>query len=90
MKLVIFAVLFAVCLSGVSLAEGRFIARKDYPGPCACPDDVAKNGSKCGKRSAFCKCNGFEPLGCYAGDDDPKQRSGGRASFEARSARTSG
>lgn len=38
-----------------------------YAGRCACPDDLAKNGSRCGKRSAYSKPGGARPL-CYAKD----------------------
>jgi hypothetical protein len=35
--------------------------------PCACPDNVAANGSRCGLRSAHSKPGGFKPL-CYPTD----------------------
>ena len=38
-----------------------------YPGVCACPYNRASNGSKCGKRSAWSKPGGYEPL-CYESD----------------------
>ena len=38
-----------------------------YPGSCACPYSRAINGSKCGKRSAWSKPGGAEPL-CYESD----------------------
>ena len=38
-----------------------------YAGRCACPDDLAKNGARCGKRSAYSKPGGARPL-CYAKD----------------------
>ena len=38
-----------------------------YPGSCACPYSRASNGSKCGKRSAWSKPGGYEPL-CYESD----------------------
>lgn len=38
-----------------------------YPGACACPYSRASNGSKCGKRSAWSKPGGYEPL-CYESD----------------------
>lgn len=75
LKLAIFTLL-AVSLPSVAVAQGR-IARDDYyrlGKPCACPEDKAKDNSKCGRRSAFCRCNGYEPLGCFQGDNDPKQR----------------
>jgi len=35
--------------------------------PCACPEDRARNGSRCGGRSAYSKPGGAEPR-CYAKD----------------------
>ena len=31
-------------------------------GSCQCPDDIDKRGSRCGRRSAFCKPGGNEPI----------------------------
>jgi len=41
-----------------------------YPGPCACPYQSARNGSSCGKRSAYVRPGGYAPL-CFAGDITP-------------------
>jgi len=38
-----------------------------YPSSCACPYSRASNGSRCGKRSAWSKPGGAEPL-CYKSD----------------------
>ena len=38
-----------------------------YPGKCPCPYSTMSNGKKCGKRSAYSKPGGFEPL-CYVSD----------------------
>ncbi len=38
-----------------------------YPGNCPCPYNLTKRGRKCGKRSAYSKPGGYEPL-CYARD----------------------
>ena len=38
-----------------------------YPGVCACPYSVARNGSLCGGRSAYSKPGGYSPL-CYPQD----------------------
>lgn len=38
-----------------------------YPGTCACPYQAARNGSACGRRSAYSKPNGYAPL-CYRKD----------------------
>lgn len=36
----------------------------EYPGICACPFNRARNGSSCGKRSAWSKAGGYSPI-CY-------------------------
>lgn len=36
----------------------------DYPGTCACPFNSARNGSSCGRRSAWSKAGGYAPI-CY-------------------------
>lgn len=38
-----------------------------YGQGCSCPYDVAKNGSSCGKRSAYTRPGGDAPI-CYVGD----------------------
>ena len=38
-----------------------------YPGKCPCPYSIMSNGKKCGKRSAYSKPGGYEPL-CYISD----------------------
>ena len=38
-----------------------------YPGTCACPYQVTRNGSRCGRRSAYSRPDGFAPL-CYPPD----------------------
>jgi hypothetical protein len=35
--------------------------------PCACPEDLARNGSRCGGRSAYSRPGGATPL-CYLSD----------------------
>ncbi|MDE2133945.1 MAG: hypothetical protein KGJ49_05040 [Alphaproteobacteria bacterium] len=35
-----------------------------YPGACACPYNVARNGSRCGRRSAYSRPGGYAPI-CY-------------------------
>lgn len=42
-----------------------------YSGNCPCPYNSAKNGSRCGKRSAYSKPGGYEPL-CYPDDISTK------------------
>lgn len=43
-----------------------------YPGRCACPYDVARNGSTCGRRSAYSRAGGYAPL-CYPSDISKRQ-----------------
>jgi len=47
----------------------RLIAESiaSYPGSCPCPYNRARNGSRCGKRSAYSRPGGYAPL-CYASD----------------------
>jgi hypothetical protein len=40
--------------------------------PCACPDDLARNGSRCGGRSAYSRPGGAEPY-CYVTDVPPTE-----------------
>ena len=38
-----------------------------YKGKCPCPYSIMSNGKKCGKRSAYSKPGGYQPL-CYISD----------------------
>jgi hypothetical protein len=38
-----------------------------YPGNCPCPYNAARNGSRCGGRSAYSRKGGYAPL-CYPQD----------------------
>lgn len=38
-----------------------------YPGNCPCPYNQARNGSRCGKRSAYNRGGGYAPL-CFNED----------------------
>lgn len=38
-----------------------------YPGNCPCPYNTARNGSSCGRRSAYSRGGGYSPL-CYPKD----------------------
>lgn len=42
-----------------------------YSGSCACPYNSTRNGSRCGKRSAYSKPGGASPL-CYKSDISDK------------------
>jgi hypothetical protein len=44
---------------------------RNYPGPCPCPYNVARNGSRCGSRSAYTKPGGYSPI-CYPPDVSPE------------------
>ena len=44
---------------------------QSYPGHCLCPFNVASNGSKCGRRSAYSRPGGYSPL-CYSEDISQK------------------
>ncbi len=37
---------------------------ESYPGNCPCPYNYARNGSRCGKRSAWSRAGGYAPI-CY-------------------------
>lgn len=43
-----------------------------YSGNCPCPYNVMKNGSRCGKRSAYSKPKGYSPK-CYIEDITPQE-----------------
>ena len=38
-----------------------------YPGNCPCPYNTARNGTSCGKRSAYSRPGGYAPI-CYDRD----------------------
>ena len=37
---------------------------ESYPGNCPCPFNSARNGSRCGGRSAWSRADGYSPV-CY-------------------------
>jgi hypothetical protein len=39
----------------------------NYSGSCPCPYNAARNGTKCGKRSAYSRPGGASPI-CYDSD----------------------
>lgn len=43
----------------------------NYSGNCACPYNLASNGSLCGRRSAYSKPGGYSPI-CYPSDVTPE------------------
>jgi hypothetical protein len=38
-----------------------------YPGNCPCPYNTARNGSRCGARSAYNRAGGYAPM-CFPSD----------------------
>jgi hypothetical protein len=72
--------LFASPLAAAQTAETVSSTKKQmiqesiasYPGNCACPYQYASNGSICGRRSAYSKPGGYEPL-CYETDITDEQ-----------------
>ena len=69
--LVLPAIAFAQALTDQQIVQ-RIIqdSRQAYYAtghPCACPDDLARNGSRCGARSAYSRPGGAEPK-CYPND----------------------
>jgi len=72
-------VLLAACcmvIAGNAVAKSRAVSDEkikekviaesiaSYPGVCACPFNRARNGSSCGRRSAWSKAGGYAPI-CY-------------------------
>lgn len=61
------------CAAPNKLSDAEIVKRiisesiAGYPGPCACPFNAMKNGSACGRRSAYSKPGGYSPI-CYAED----------------------
>jgi hypothetical protein len=49
------------------IVKNSVAAYKATGHPCACPEDRARDGSRCGKRSAYSRPGGAEPL-CYPTD----------------------
>ena len=43
-----------------------------YPSNCACPYSLARNGSRCGKRSAYSRAGGYS-VKCYKEDVSPSE-----------------
>lgn len=73
--------LMAICFCLVSFsgyaAKGKSDAQikkeiikesiESYPGNCACPYNHARNGSRCGGRSAYSRTGGYDVV-CYESD----------------------
>lgn len=41
-----------------------------YPGTCPCPYNIARNGTRCGRRSAYSRPGGYAPI-FYASNVTP-------------------
>jgi len=52
-----------------------------YPGNCPCPFNRARNGSRCGKRSAWSRAGGYSPI-CYPNEISNEQVNGYRKSHK--------
>ena len=68
--LFLFTNIINVALAGdVSEIKQKMIKQsiENYRGNCPCPYNLAKNGSRCGKRSAYSREGGASPL-CYEYD----------------------
>lgn len=61
----------------IALSDSQIIktlieqSQNNYSGSCPCPYNLARNGSKCGKRSAYSRPGGASPL-CYPSDVTPE------------------
>lgn len=53
-----------------------------YAGSCPCPYSTARNGSRCGRRSAYSREGGAEPL-CYPADVSAEMVKEYRAAHES-------
>ncbi len=54
-----------------------------YPGSCPCPYNVARNGSSCGRRSAYSRPGGYAPT-CYPNDISKSEVEAYRSAHGAR------
>jgi len=70
----IFGFNFAFAQQNLSTIKHRMIEESlsHYPGNCPCPYNLASNGSQCGRRSAYSRPGGYEPL-CYESDISDEQ-----------------
>jgi hypothetical protein len=73
-------------LAGVSVATAQSMTFQQYHkerGPCACPEDKDKTGSRCGIWSAFCEGSGIEIKNCYLRDVERRKRKECRLHWES-------
>lgn len=68
LSLLLIAPIFSQTLSEHEV-KARIIKESiaSYRGQCPCPYHKARNGSQCGRRSAYSKPGGYSPK-CYASD----------------------
>lgn len=52
------------------IIAGSIAAYKAMGRPCACPDDLMRNGRRCGGNSAWARSGGYKPL-CFPNDVTP-------------------
>ena len=71
-----FAILAAVIAFQTTKVERA--ASEPKAAQCDCPDNKAKDGSLCGKRSAFCRPGGVAP-NCYPQDRTETQQKARKA-----------
>ena len=74
MKKIMYSMIICFCVplfaqESVAVIKQKMIEESiaSYPGNCPCPYNSARNGSSCGKRSAWSKGGGYSPL-CYESD----------------------
>ena len=65
--IILFLTLIGIFLKAKSPEQMIKESIANYPGKCPCPYSIMSNGKKCGKRSAYSKPGGYEPL-CYISD----------------------
>jgi hypothetical protein len=73
MRFAILAALVFAFAASLATAEQRAAEPKQTVIACDCPDNRAKDGSRCGKRSAYCRPGGAAP-NCYPLDRTEAQQ----------------
>ena len=70
LAVILACIAFSAAFAQTDAAVKQRIIRESiaaYPGPCACPYNVMRNGRSCGRRSAYSRPGGHAPI-CYASD----------------------
>ena len=70
LAVILACIAFSAAFAQTDAAVKQRIIRESiaaYPGPCACPYNVMRNGRGCGRRSAYSRPGGHAPI-CYASD----------------------